>query len=76
MLKGNLLTVNEVLEITGVSRYTLYRDSRSGKIQPIYFGKNVRYQEEDVLRYAEEKKKSYLVNYYKQKKEKEQKASG
>lgn len=69
MLKGNLLTVNEVLEMAGVSRYTLYRDSRSGKIQPIYFGKSVRYQEEDVKRYAEEKKQSIRVNYYKQKKE-------
>ena len=72
MLKGNLLTVNEVLEIAGISRYTLYRDSRSGKIKPIKFGKSVRYREEDVERYAEEKKQSYLVNYYKQKKEKEQ----
>jgi len=71
MLKGNLLTVNEVLEIAGISRYTLYRDSRSGLIQPLYFGKNVRYREEDVMRYAEEKKKSYRVIYYKQKKEKE-----
>lgn len=72
MLSGNLLTVNEVLKITGVSRYTLYRDSRSGKIQPIYFGKNVRYREEDVKRYAEEKKQSVRVIYYQnQKKSKE-----
>ena len=69
MLKGNLLTVNEVLEIAGVSRYTLYRDTRSGKIKSLKFGKNVRYREEDVERYAEEKKQSYLVNYYKQKKD-------
>lgn len=71
MLNGKLLTVKEVLEITGVSRYTLYRDSRSGKIQPLYFGKNVRYQEEDVERYAEEKKQSVRVLYYQQNKDKE-----
>lgn len=66
-LKGNLLTVNEVLEIAGISRYTLYRDSKNGHIQPIYFGKNVRYREEDVKEYAEKKKQSARVNFYKQK---------
>ena len=69
MLKGNLLTVNEVLKITGISRHTLYRDSRNGKIKPIYLSSRiVRYREEDVKKYADEKKQSYLVNYYKQKK--------
>jgi predicted site-specific integrase-resolvase len=69
VLKGKLLTVNEVLKITGISRYTLYRDSRNGKIKPIYLSSRiVRYREEDVKKYADEKKQSYLVNYYKQKK--------
>lgn len=70
-LKGKLLTIKEVLEIASVSRYTLYRDSQNGKIEPIYFGKNVRYREADVIKYAESKKQSVHVNYYKQMKEKE-----
>lgn len=71
MLKGNLLTVNEVLKIAGISRYTLYRDSKSGLIKPIKFGKNIRYKEEDAKRYAEEKKQSAKVIVYQQKKAKE-----
>lgn len=71
MLKGNLLTINEVLKMAGISRYTLYRDSRNGLIKPIYFGKNVRYKEEDAKQYAEEKKQSIRVIQYQQKKAKE-----
>lgn len=66
-----LLTVNEVLKIAGISRHTLHRDTKSGKIKVIRFGKALRYREEDVNKYAEKKKHSKSVNYYKQKKAKE-----
>lgn len=66
-LGKRLLTINEVLDLAQVSRFTLYRDSRNGKIEPIYFGKNVRYREQDAVKYAEEKNSSKLVNYYRNK---------
>ena len=62
-----LMTIKEVLEQAGVSRYTLYRDSKNGKIKAIYFGKNVRYRESDVKDYVAEKRNSKSVNYYKRK---------
>ena len=70
-VNGKLWSVNEVLKVTGVSRYTLHRDTKNGKINVIRFGKALRYREEDVIKYAEDKKNSKLVNLYKQKKAKE-----
>lgn len=70
-MKSKLLTVEETLKIAGISRYTLYRDSKNGKIEAINFGVNVRFREDDVMRYAEEKKNSVFVNYYKNKKERD-----
>ena len=70
-LKEKLLTINEVLEIAKISRHTLYRDTRDGIIPSIKFGKNVRYRESDVMRYAEEKSQSNKVKYYINKKQEE-----
>lgn len=55
---GKLLTVKEALEIAKVSRYTLYKDIKSGKIKSINFGRNVRFREEDVLAYAKLERKT------------------
>lgn len=68
MLHGELLTVKEVLEMSGVSRYTLYRDINSKKIPVIYFGRNVRFKIQDAENYAKEKKGSRWVNLWKEKK--------
>lgn len=54
-LGAKLLTIKEVLEIAGVSRFTLYKDIKSGKVPAVHFGKNVRIKESDALAYAEAK---------------------
>ncbi len=64
-----LLTIKEVLEMAKVSRYTLYRDIKSGKIPAMYLGKNVRIKESDAVAYAEAKGQSKRVAYYKNKEE-------
>lgn len=66
-LDDRLLTIKEVLEIAGISRYTLYRDIKSGKIPAVYFGVNVRIKESDAFAYAESKRNSSRVAYYKDK---------
>ena len=63
-LGTKLLTIKEVLEISKVSRYTLYRDIKSGNIPAIYFGTNVRVKESDAMAYAEKKNGSKRVAYY------------
>lgn len=64
-----LLTIKEVLERSKVSRYTLYRDIRSGKLPAIYLGRNVRIKEVDAATYADEKSNSKRVAYYRKKDE-------
>lgn len=62
-----LLTIKEVLEMASVSRHTLYRDIKSGKIPAIYLGKNVRIKEDDAVEYAKKKSNSKSVQFYKKK---------
>lgn len=68
-MDSKLLTIKEVLEISKVSRYTLYRDIKSGKVSAVYIGKNVRIKESDALAYADKKGISKRVAYYKEKDE-------
>lgn len=62
-----LLTIKEVLEVSGVSRYTLYRSIKSGKIPAIYIGRTVRIKESDALAYAEAMGSNKRVAHYKNK---------
>lgn len=68
-LDDKMLTIKEVLEISKVSRYTLYRDIKSGKIPAVYLGRNARIKESDAIKYAESKGRSKHVAYYKDKDE-------
>lgn len=68
MLEGELVTIKDVMEMSGVSRNTLYRDIKSKKIQAIYFGRIVRFKKEDAEKYAEQKKDSKWVKLWKEKK--------
>lgn len=63
----NFITIKEVLEMAKVSRYTLYRDIKSGKIPSVNFGRNVRIKESDAVKYAGLKEQSKNVSYYKNK---------
>lgn len=67
-MEENMLTVTDVLEISGVSKNTLYRDIKAGRIQTFKFRKNTRFRESDVLKYAEEKKNSEKVKLWAEKK--------
>lgn len=62
-----LLTIKEVLEISGVSRYTLYRAIKAGRVPTIQFGRNVRIKESDALAFAEAMGNNKRVAFYKQK---------
>lgn len=66
-LDDKLLTIKEVLDISGVSRYTLYRSIKSGRLPAIYIGRNVRIKESDALAYAESMGNNKRVAYYKNK---------
>lgn len=61
---AKLLTIKEVLSISKVSRFTLYRDIKSGKLPAVHFGRNVRIKESDANEYAKEKGSSKRVAYY------------
>lgn len=67
MLEANdkFMTIKEVTELAQISRYTLYRDIRSGKLPAVYLGRNVRIRESDAFEYAKEKGHSKRVAYYK-----------
>lgn len=65
--KDKLLTIKEVLDISKISRYTLYRDIKSGMLPSINIGRNVRIKESDAIKYAEEKGQSKMVLYYRNK---------
>ena len=67
MFEGELLTIKETLDMAKVSRHTLYRDIKSGKVPAIYFGRNVRIKKSDAEAYAKEKGRSKSVSYYKEK---------
>lgn len=64
---ANYLTIKETLEIAKVSRYTLYRDIKSGKIPAVHLGRNVRIKESDAIAYADDKGQNKRVLYYKEK---------
>lgn len=68
MINEELLTVAEVLEMAGVSRNTLHRDTASGKIEALKFGKSVRYRKSVAEAYAKQKRESKWVNLWKEKK--------
>ena len=61
------MTVKEVLELSEVSRATLHRDTKAGKITAYKVGRNVRYSKSDALLYAEIKKESTRVQTWKAK---------
>ena len=56
-----MLTISEVMEMAGISRWTLAKDTDAGKITAYKLGGSVRYKQSDAMRYAEEKKKSPRV---------------
>lgn len=62
-----LLTIKEVMALAGVSRFTLYRSLKSGKVPSIQFGRNVRIKESDARAYAEKMGASKKVAYYRNK---------
>ena len=62
-----LLTIKEVLDLSGVSRYTLYRSIKSGRIPAIHVVRNVRVKESDALAYAEDMGNNKRVANYKNK---------
>ena len=64
-INTKLLTIKEVLEMSKVSRYTVYRDIKSGKLPAIYLGRSVRIRENDAIQYAREKSRSARVSFYK-----------
>lgn len=66
-MNTKLLTIKEVLELSKVSRYTLYRDIKSGKVPSMNIGRNVRIRECDAIEYAKDKGKSKIVAYYREK---------
>ena len=52
-----LVTTKDVLDMSGVSRYTLYRDIMNGKIKCIRLSSRVnRFRLSDAQTYAEQKK--------------------
>lgn len=65
--EDKLLTIKEVLELSKVSRYTLYRAIKAGRIPAIQFGRNVRIKESDAIAFAEAMGSNKRVAHYKNK---------
>ena len=70
-MNANYLTIKKTVEMASVSRHTIHRDIKSGKLPVVYLGRNVRIKESDAIEYAKEKGHSKRVAYYKKKKEEE-----
>lgn len=64
-METNLLTIKETMEIAKVSRHTVFKDIKAGKLPALYFGRNVRIKESDAMAYAEEKAANGIAPYYK-----------
>lgn len=60
-LDSKYLSINEVLKLSGISRATLNRDIKNGKLKTVNFLRSVRILESDALKYAAEKKGSPRV---------------
>lgn len=58
----------ELMELSGVSRQTVYVDIKKGELNAHKFGKSLRFTEDEVNRYVEKKKGSNFVKSWKQKK--------
>lgn len=57
MVGEKLITQEELLEMANVSRNTLYRDIKSGKIKCVKLSRKAnRFYESDAIEYAKEKK--------------------
>ena len=62
-----LLTINEVIELAGVSRFTVHKALKSGRLPCVRFGRNVRIRASDAGKYAEAMGQSKKVAYYRNK---------
>ena len=58
MFEDKMITQEELLEMSGVSRSMLYRDIRNGKIRCVKLSNKInRFYKSDAIAYSEEKKK-------------------
>ena len=68
MIEGKLITSKEVLEMSGVSRQTLARDIKNGKITCIRVSNTCsRFLESEAIEYANEKHKRGRSKLWKEK---------
>lgn len=56
-MEKRLLTVKEVCEYLNISKPTVYRLIKEGKLKPIKIGKSTRFEKEDIDKLIEELKK-------------------
>lgn len=66
-MNTKLLTIKEVMEMSKVSRQTICRDIKIGKLNTVCLGKNIRIKESDAVEYSEAKEQSKMVAYYREK---------
>ncbi len=53
-----LLTIKEVCEYLNVSKPTIYRLIKEGKLKPIKIGRATRFDKEDIDKFIEEQKRN------------------
>ncbi len=56
-MEKRLLTVKEVCEYLNVSKPTVYRLIKEGKLKPIKIGKATRFEKEDIDKFINEQKR-------------------
>jgi len=55
-MEKRLLTVKEACEYLGISKTTLYKLIKEGKLKPVKLGKITRFEKEDIDRLIKESK--------------------
>lgn len=56
-MKENLLTINEIIEILKVSKLTIYRYIKAGKLPAYKVGRDYRVRQDDFDKFLEKHKK-------------------
>ncbi|SMO61070.1 transcriptional regulator, AlpA family [Balnearium lithotrophicum] len=61
-MEKKLLTVKEACEYLSISKATLYKLIKEGKIKPVKIGKSTRFDRQDLDRLVEELKRNSWLN--------------
>ena len=60
-VKNEMLTTNEVVNLLGISRSTLYRARKSGKLRATRLGRFLRFERKEIENYIQNQKEQAVA---------------